>query len=177
MWHLVANLCIKLNFFLLSIVSQDQWKKADCMIKNVLGDDGLFTVSPEVTGQVFSKRIKITPQFHIRRFEEQTTWERVPCWESFLTCECQKWLLARHPSSSCLFFKFSDVSLGSDFVPFFKKVTCMWYPDPKQWGSRVTRHQKNSEVVQKWCKIRDWRIVKIQTNVSVSKSFFYCWVF
>ena len=27
-------------------------------------------------------------------------------------------------SSSCLFFKFSDVSLGSDFVPFFKKVTC-----------------------------------------------------
>ena len=37
---------------------------------------------------------------------------------------CQKWLPTRHLSSSRLFFKFSDVSLGSDFVPFFKKVTC-----------------------------------------------------
>ena len=37
---------------------------------------------------------------------------------------CQKWPPARHLSSSRLFFKFSDVSLGSDFVPFFKKVTC-----------------------------------------------------
>ena len=27
-------------------------------------------------------------------------------------------------SSSHLLFKFPDVNLGSDFVPFFKKVTC-----------------------------------------------------
>ena len=28
---------------------------------------------------------EITPQIHIRKFEEQTAWGRVPCWESFLT--------------------------------------------------------------------------------------------
>ena len=31
---------------------------------------------------------------------------------------------ARQLSSSLLVFKLSDVSLGSDFIPFFKKVTC-----------------------------------------------------
>ena len=36
-------------------------------------------------------------------------------------CECQKWLPARHLSSCRLFFKFSDMTLGSDFVPFFKQ--------------------------------------------------------
>ena len=28
-------------------------------------------IIPEATGQVFSKRIEITPQIHIRKFEEQ----------------------------------------------------------------------------------------------------------
>ena len=88
------------------------------------------------TGNYFEEWNEITPQNHIRKFEEQATWRWVPCWRSFLTsigsswlvwtlaCGCQKWLPARHLSSSCLFFKLSDVSLGSNFVPFFKKVAC-----------------------------------------------------
>ena len=38
-----------------------------------------------VTGQVFSKKIEITPQIHIKKFEEQTARGRVSCWESFCT--------------------------------------------------------------------------------------------
>ena len=37
------------------------------------------------TGQIFSKRIEITPQIHIRKFEELIAWGEVSCWESFLT--------------------------------------------------------------------------------------------
>jgi len=35
-----------------------------------------------ITGHVFSKRIKITSQVHIRKFEEQTIIGQVPCWMS-----------------------------------------------------------------------------------------------
>ena len=37
---------------------------------------------------------------------------------------CQKWSPLRHLSSSCMFFKFSDVNLGSDFDSFWENLTC-----------------------------------------------------
>ena len=40
--------------------------------------------STNFTGQVFSKGIEITPEIHIRKFD-QIAWGRVPCWGSFLT--------------------------------------------------------------------------------------------
>ena len=52
--------------------------------------------------------------------------------ESFLTStgsaltQTTQWMSETTPSKAPVlkFFKFSDVNLGSDFVPFFKKVTC-----------------------------------------------------
>ena len=48
---------------------------------------------------------------------------------------CQKWPPARHPSSSRLFFKFSDVNLVSDFDPFWvKSCSTIGLTKPKiQW--------------------------------------------
>ena len=37
--------------------------------------------------------------------------------------------LARHPFSSWMFFKFSDVNLGSDFDPFWENLTCKDFND------------------------------------------------
>ena len=37
------------------------------------------------TDDFFEEWNKITPQIHIRKFEEQTAGEQVPWWESFLT--------------------------------------------------------------------------------------------
>ena len=38
-----------------------------------------------LTGDFFEEWNKITPQIHIRKFEELMAWERLSCWESFLT--------------------------------------------------------------------------------------------
>ena len=66
--------------------------------------------------------------------KEHTIWGQVPCWGSFLTSKgfsglertllMSKWLPARHPSSCHLFFKFSDLNLGSNFDPFWENLTC-----------------------------------------------------
>ena len=37
------------------------------------------------TGDFFEEWNEITPQTHIRKFEEQTAWGQVSCWENFLT--------------------------------------------------------------------------------------------
>ena len=42
----------------------------------------VFTVC---TSDFFEEWNKFTPQIHIRKFEEQMAWGRVPCWGSFLT--------------------------------------------------------------------------------------------
>ena len=52
----------------------------------------LMTISPLdvysrqtfITGQVFSKRIEITPQIHVKKFEEQSAWVRGVCCGAFL---------------------------------------------------------------------------------------------
>ena len=76
--------------------------------------------------------MKITPQINIRKFEEQTARGQGPGWESYLTSPdsrgpygYKKLLPARYPSSSRLFFKFSDLNLGSDFDPFSENLTCI----------------------------------------------------
>ena len=65
-----------------------------------------FELSFYSTGQVSSKGIEIFLQIHIRKFEEHMA---------------GRW---RHSSSSHLFFKFSDMNLGTDFDPFWENLTC-----------------------------------------------------
>ena len=90
---------------------------------------------PGDAGQVSSKGIKITPQIHIRNFVEHMAWEwmclsGVHLWhlqgphQLREPCGCQKWIPERYPPPSHLFFKFSNVNLGSDFDPFWENLTC-----------------------------------------------------
>ena len=100
---------------------------------------GMPPVPPALTRgllqmRFFQKRTKMRAQIHTGKFEKLMAWGQVPCWGLFLTskessglvgpCGCQKWTPVRHPLSSYLFFKFSDVTLGSDFDPFWENLIC-----------------------------------------------------
>ena len=101
-----------------------------------------------ITGQVFSKRIEITHQIHVRKFVEQLAWEWVPCMGLFLTPTgfsglvrtlwMSKMSPSKSPSSRHILFKFSDVNLGSDFYPFWKNLTCInWKTNGVRSGNKM----------------------------------------
>ena len=85
------------------------------------------------TGQVFSKRIKITPQIHISKFEKNGL---RTCVLLGVISDIHRalWVSANpvdvkndHQEVTCpqdMFFKFADVNLGSDFYLFSENQTC-----------------------------------------------------
>ena len=57
------------------------------------------------TGQVFSKRIEITPQIHIRKFKEQTALGQFPSLETFLTSPAKGPALTQSMDVKCSNFR------------------------------------------------------------------------
>ena len=54
----VCRIQLSFYFAFSLIVSQERWKKADCIIKYVLGDDnGFFTISLDIIGNFFSEAL------------------------------------------------------------------------------------------------------------------------
>ena len=73
--------CWKRNIYVLPRI----FKAAGCLLD--FPTQSLIQNKTGFTGQVFSKRIEITPQIYIRIFEEHMAWgQQVHCWGSFLTC-------------------------------------------------------------------------------------------
>ena len=86
------------------------------------------------TGQVFPKGIEITSQIHIRKFEEQMAWGRVPSWGSFLTSTGfaglvrTLWMSEMTPSKAPILKPFVLqifwCELGEWFRSLLKNLTC-----------------------------------------------------
>ena len=84
------------------------------------------------TGQVFPKRIKITPKIHIKKIKERTAWGQVPSWESFLTStepaltQRTLWMSDMIPSKAPVLklyvLQFFGCEFWEWFWSFFKKI-------------------------------------------------------
>ena len=53
-----------------------------------------------ITGQVFSKRIEITSQIHIRKSEQHMAWGQVPCWSALTQRRRTLWMSEMTPSNA-----------------------------------------------------------------------------